>query len=222
MKSRKNAPNPTPPAPYDGIPEEKWEAVTKALIKKHPLDSKEIVAVVLEAWKDIFATRIGAKGYRIGTDITLSPQIMGSFLHELIPLIFRDRYPDNWRRQTHKKDKDLVYVPDPQFSVEIKTSSHPSQVFGNRSYAQPPSSNAEIGRKGKSGYYLAINFEKFSDDHTQPELVQIRFGWLDHTDWLAQKAATGQQARVSPAADRLKLVRLFPSSSRDPVDPSGA
>ena len=82
--------------------------------------------------------------------------------------------------------------------------------------------SAEIGRKGKSGYYLAINFEKFADDRKEPALVQIRFGWLDHTDWLAQKAATGQQARVSPAADRFKLVRLFPSNSKDRVDPSNA
>lgn len=196
-------------SPYAGVPENRWREVTERLVEEHPLRN-DFARVALQAWGDIFATRIGAKGYRIGTDITLSPQIMGSFLHELIPLIFQDMYPGKWCRERNKGDKDLVCLDDVRFSVEIKTSSHPSQVFGNRSYAQPVASAADIGKKGKSGYYLTINFEKFNEDRAPPKLVQVRFGWLDHSDWIAQRAATGQQARVDPRADTTKIIRLYP------------
>ncbi|HFC7940318.1 ScaI family restriction endonuclease [Neisseria meningitidis] len=43
----------------------------------------------------------------------------------------------------------------------------------------------------------------------RPEIKIIRFGWLDHTDWIAQTAATGQQARLSPEAYRSKLKILY-------------
>jgi hypothetical protein len=195
-------------SPYDGVPEDEWLHVTRRLIAQHPLAS-EFADVVLEAWSDIFATRIGAKGYKIGTDIKLSPQLMSSFLHELIPLVFQDRYPGQFCRERNKKDKDLVCLTDVRFSTEIKASSHASQVFGNRSYAQPPTSASDVGRKGKSGYYLTVNFEKFSK-REQPQIVQVAFGWLDHSDWLAQKSETGQQARVAPAAYAKKLVKLYP------------
>lgn len=104
-------------------------------------------------------------------------------------------------------DKDLVYIPDPSLSVELKTSSHASQIFGNRSYAQPQ----QGAGKSKDGYYLTVNFEKFSKDGL-PKVKLIRFGWLDHTDWIGQAAATGQQARIRPESDRAKLVRLYSSS----------
>ncbi|HGG7675208.1 TPA: ScaI family restriction endonuclease, partial [Neisseria meningitidis] len=64
--------------------------------------------------------------------------------------------------------------------------------------------------KSKNGYYLTINFEKFMPDlKLRPEIKIIRFGWLDHTDWIAQTAATGQQARLSPEAYRSKLKILY-------------
>jgi hypothetical protein len=192
------------------VPHDRWRETTEKLVQAHPLKD-ELADVSLRAWEDIFATRIGAKGYRIGTDIKLSPQIMGSFLHELIPLILQDRHPGDWCRERNKHDKDLVCLSDPKFSVEIKTSSHASQIFGNRSYGQP-AAPSEVGKKGKSGYYLAINFEKFSDKGL-PTLVQVRFGWLDHSDWLPQKSATGQQARVDPKSDSTKLIRLYPADS---------
>jgi hypothetical protein len=37
----------------------------------------------------------------------------------------------------------------------------------------------------------------------------IRFGWLDHSDWMGQKAATGQQARLDPFAEKSKLAILY-------------
>jgi len=194
-------------SPYEGIPEAEWGDVTHRLIAEHPLEIEEIVEVVRIAWDGIFATRIA--NFQIGVDIEPQPQIMGFLLHELVPLEFHRRYPVEWRGQKAKNEKDLVHQTDLAKSVEIKTSSHGSQIFGNRSYAQP-AKNGEIGRKGKSGYYLTINFEKFGSS-SRPALRIVRFGWLDHVDWIAQASATGQQSRLRSEAYKYKLVELYKS-----------
>ncbi|MCC6526760.1 MAG: ScaI family restriction endonuclease [Polyangiaceae bacterium] len=196
-------------SPYHEIPQVNWGGVTDHLLARHPLKAEELVEVVLSSWEAIFQTRIGPTGYRIGVDIEPQPQIMGFLLHELIPLEFQQRYPGMWCRQRTRIDKDLVSLADVKYSVEIKTSSNPTNVFGNRSYAQP-SKTGEIGRKGKAGYYLTVNFEKFTGKNA-PKILMVRFGWLDHADWIPQTAATGQQARLTPAAYKFKLRTLFPS-----------
>ncbi|MFO0911310.1 MAG: ScaI family restriction endonuclease, partial [Isosphaeraceae bacterium] len=180
-----------------------WGERTKELVEAHPLSKEEWVDVVLISWSAIFESRLGGK-FRIGYDISPKPQIMGFLLHELIPLELQSRYPEVWRPERVKDDKDIVHIPDDRFSVELKTSSHAAQIFGNRSYAQE-----QLGKaKSKNGYYLTVNFEKFAAE-ALPTIRQMRFGWLDHTDWVGQKAATGQQARVRPESDRTKLLRLY-------------
>lgn len=116
---------------------------------------------------------------------------------------FAHRYPGVWRREETADEKDLVYIPDQDYSIEVKASSSVKSIFGNRSYAQ----EAASAKKSKSGYYLAINFEKFVSAK-RPEITLVRFGWLDHFDWIGQAAATGQQARLDPNAERHKLLRL--------------
>lgn len=98
----------------------------------------------------------------------------------------------------------MVFIPDDRFSIEIKTSSSPRNIYGNRSYAQ----TGQPPKKSKSGYYLAINFEKFTPGIKNPRILLVRFGWLDHEGWIGQSAATGQQARLSPAVERNKLITL--------------
>lgn len=195
-------------SPYDGFSQSQWRSITEKLVSKHPL-TPELADAVLAAWEDIFASRVGSKQYRIGRDIQLVPQLMGSLLHELIPLVVSDRHPNKWRRQRTKNEKDLVCLFDPTLSLEIKTSSHPSQVFGNRSYGQKAAAEDPTA-KGKSGYYLAVNFEKFDSSGRKPKITLVRFGWFDRTDWISQHAQTGQQARLPPATYELKLVRLYP------------
>jgi hypothetical protein len=191
-------------SPYSGVAEGGWTYVTRQLIAEHPLKAEEIVEVVLKSWEAIFHSKIGASGFLIGKDIFPKPQIMGFLLHELIPLEFQSRYPALWRGEKTSQDKDLVYIPDDRFSVEIKTSSQRG-IFGNRSYAQ----EGKAGKKSKSGYYLAINFDKFGTQGLHPRIRVIRFGWLDHTDWIGQKAATGQQASLSAATEQSKLIILY-------------
>lgn len=99
---------------------------------------------------------IGRGKTLIGVHVFPRPQIMGMFLHELIPLEFAERYPDIWRREQSVDEMDLVYIPDipdTEQSVEIKTSSSASRIFGNRSYAQ----SGKLLKKAKSGYYLTVN-----------------------------------------------------------------
>lgn len=189
-------------SPYDGVPTKNWQSVTEDLIRSFPIPGKILVEVVLGCWDSIFSSKIGTGQFQIGKDIFPDPQIMGYFLHELIPLELQRRYPKEWKKGG-SDGKDLEYLANPEFSFEIKTSSHPKSIFGNRSYAQP----AERGKKSKSGYYLAVNFEKFSDTKS-PKVLQIRFGWLDHSDWIAQKAATGQSARLTKEADESKILKL--------------
>ncbi|MGH8510383.1 MAG: ScaI family restriction endonuclease [Gammaproteobacteria bacterium] len=195
-------------SPYKGLPPDKWRGVTLRLIAKHPLKSVEIVEVVLAAWDSIFASTMGTRGFHIGKEIFPKPQIMGFFLHELIPLELAVRYPRNWRGEQSSSDKDIVYIPDDRFSIEVKTSSNPTHIFGNRSYAQETTKN----KKAKSGYYLVVNFQKFSATVTRPNILLVRFGWLDSTDWVGQKAATGQQSRLPPDVESYKLLEIYKHS----------
>ena len=190
--------------PYDGLRQDQWRTRTQELLSRHPLHTDEIVEVVLSSWDSIFQTEIGGKAL-IGVHIFPRPQIMGTFLHELIPLEFAHRYPSDWRREQSVEEKDLVYIPDPHYSVEIKTSSSASRIFGNRSYAQPGKSL----KKAKSGYYLAVNFAKFDDAHRRPGVTKVYFGWLDGTDWIGQKAQTGQQSRLPSHIYGSKLLPIY-------------
>ncbi len=198
-------------SPYYNKPISEWEAITKELVEKHPL-YKEIVNVVLKSWDDIFNSKIGS--FYIGKEIFPSPQIMSFFLHELVAHYLSLKYPTTYKVGVQKNEKDVHNIQDAKMGIEIKASSHPSQIFANRSYAQP-SSDSEI--KDKNGYYIAINFEKFTSPTKRPQILKIRFGYLEHVDWIAQKAATGQQARLSPVADKHKLITIYPSKNLDEI-----
>jgi len=187
--------------PYRDVPVHKWKTVTRQLIEEHPLSKEEIVSIVISSWKSILDSNLGTKGFKIGKDIFPKPQIMGFLLHELIPLELASKYPTIWRGEENSSDKDIVYIPDDYYSIEVKTSSNPKHIYGNRSYAQDTTSS----KKAKSGYYLAVNFEKVVKNKT-PKITLIRFGWLDSDDWIGQKAATGQQSHLSSNVENNKLL----------------
>ncbi len=192
-------------SPYLNLSQDKWEDKTRRLIAAHPLTEKELVEVVLKTWKSIFKSTIGRHA-KIGVDIFPTPQMIGLFLHELIAMEIASRYPDKWRRGDASDEKDLVYPPNRRVSIETKTSSHASGIFANRSYAQVPTDR----KKSKSGYYLAVNFQPIKRGVPNPQVRKIRFGWLDHTDWIGQKAPTGQQAHLNPNTRKAKLLPLYP------------
>lgn len=195
-------------SPYAGKDKSEWKSITEQIVQEHPLSEDSIVDMVLSAWGNIFETSIGRHKLKIGEHIFPKPQVIGALLHELIPAELAVAYPDEWRAESDAGDKDIVYIPNDSYSVELKTSSNPSKIFGNRSYAQKPSQ----GKKGKDGFYLAVNFEKFSKSRANPEILAIRFGWLDHTDWRGQKAESGQQSSLSPETYNLKFKTLYSKS----------
>ncbi|RKZ37792.1 MAG: ScaI family restriction endonuclease [Gammaproteobacteria bacterium] len=191
--------------PYENVSSGQWYKVTESIIMEHPLAEQEIVDIVLSSWDSIFDSSIGKHHFKIGKHIFPKHQIMGFLLHELITLETATRYPSEWRGEKNPDDKYLVYIPDVQFSIEIKTSSNKNKIFGNRSYAQAAASN----KKSKSGYYLAVNFEKFENTRKNPIILLIRFGWLEHSDWIGQKSQTGQQARLSIETYGTKFKTLY-------------
>lgn len=188
--------------PYKNKPVNEWENITQSLIKEHPLNVEDLVKATLSSWQDILNSKIG--DYKIGKEIFPTPQIMGIFLHELIALKLENDFSDICRREQKSGDKDIVCINDDVYSIEIKTSSNPNKIFGNRSYSQETNKS----KKSKSGYYLAINFEKFKDT-TNPKIIKIRFGWIDHEDWLGQTASSGQQARLSADVEKYKLLTIY-------------
>ncbi|MGY3969739.1 ScaI family restriction endonuclease [Aeromonas enteropelogenes] len=192
-------------SPYAGRDKSEWKSITDKLINEHPLSGEFIVKVVHAAWDGLFNTSIGNNGLKIGEHIFPKPQVIGALLHELIPAEIEATLPREWRGEKNAGDKDIVYIPDDFYSIELKTSSNSSRIFGNRSYAQQPTK----GKKSKDGFYLAVNFWKFTANKVKPEIQTIRFGWLDHTDWRGQKAPSGQQSSLSPETYELKFKTLY-------------
>lgn len=197
-------------SPYFGVEDPSQRlAITADLLARHPLPGPDIKVAVLQSWDSIFESRLGS-GFHIGKEIKPVPQIMGFLLHALIPLELAKSHQD-WRADIDSSDKDLVYIPDSRFSIEIKSSTHPKQIFGNRSFGVD---NPGRGKKAKDGYYLAINFDKWDDDSDSvPRVRMIRYGWLDHTDWVAQKAQTGQQSALPSVVDNTQFLVLYDAAS---------
>ena len=84
-------------SPYAQIPVSQWATVTQDLLNTFPIKMDDLVKVVFSAWTDIFESAVGRKGYKIGQDILPQPQIMGFFLHELIPLNLEADYLLRWK-----------------------------------------------------------------------------------------------------------------------------
>lgn len=195
-----------PNSPYQGKTVAQWSAITDKLIASHPIKPDEIVETVLKSWDDIFNSKIGS--FSIGKEIEPVPQIMSFLLHELVAHYLSLKHPGIYKVGTVKTEKDIHCITNSSLSIEIKGSSHPNQIFANRSYAQPQSGN---GQKDKNGFYIAINFEQFKDVKPNiPKILMIRFGYLEHTDWIAQTSATGQQARLGADVYRHKLKQIYP------------
>ena len=194
-------------SPYEKKDKSKWEQITKKLVDKHPLKD-QLVDLVFKSWKSIFNSSFD--GFQIGKDFFPEPQIMGFFLHDLIALHLHNANAD-YELGSAGNEKDIECRNNSKFSIEIKTSSHKNQIFANRSYAQPNNSSK---KKTKDGYFLAVNFERFPKNKAiQPNITLIRFGYLEHTDWIAQKAATGQQARLSTETYGKKFITLYNSKT---------
>ena len=185
-------------SPYKDVDVKDWQMVTEKLVKKHPL-SPVIVDMCQKSWQSILNGKINTYlNMKIG-EMNISPQAIGALLHDVIPAYIA-KHVSGFRKGVGK-EKDIVCESDDCFSLELKTSSSQKSIFGNRSYAK-----SETG-KSKSGYCLTVNFEKIS--RTNPRILRIQFGWLDHSDWVPQQSETGQQASLTKEAKENKMLTLY-------------
>ena len=183
--------------PYEGKDFDLWSSITEKLVDAHPL-TPHIVDLCLKSWQSILNGKINTYLNLLISEMRISPQATGALLHDVIPE-YIEKNVEGFRKGVGK-EKDIVCEYDDSFSIELKTSSQKS-IYGNRSYAK-----SDTG-KDKSGYYLTINFEKISV--SEPKILLIQMGWLDHSDWRGQKSETGQQASLTKEARSSKFVVLY-------------
>ena len=127
--------------------------------------------------------------------------VVGYFFQKLFSHELAYRYPNKWRGEKNKEDKDIVSIDNEKFSTEMKSSSQIGyKIFGNRSYNQDLQENNQ-SIKNKSGYYITINF-------VGQTLTLVRLGWIDEEDWVGQKAQSGQSATLKEEAYKYKLIEI--------------
>ncbi|NQN54477.1 ScaI family restriction endonuclease [Streptococcus suis] len=193
--------------PYENVEESEWKSVTERLIEEFPIEMETLRKIVLDSWNELFTISNATRDFAIGKTIFPKPQILGFFLEEIVTQKIHKLDPKTWVPDPTGYSKDLENVREPKYSIEIKTSSSPKNIYGNRSYGQ----KGDSSKKSKDGYYLAINFEKFDSKNLlkRPEITLIRFGYLNYTDWISQSASTGQQARIPAHIESVKLLPIY-------------
>jgi len=180
----------------------------RLLKEKTGLDTSKISRLVMDSWDNIFTITDKHDNFIIGKTVYPKPQIMGFILEVLIAKKFENSNFNEWQFDPTGYSKDITNKKDESLSIEIKTSSSQNRIYGNRSYANPGATS----KKSKNSFYLAVNFEKFSQENHNPSITKIRFGYLTHKDWRGQKAASGQQAALPIVTERSKLVDLWPNN----------
>lgn len=186
-------------SPYANQPISNWSAITNDLIRRYPIALDEILDIATLAWCRLWSSRIG-DDIRI-SEVDLPATVVGYFFQKLFAHELATRYPNSWRGELNKSDKDLVNLTNSFFSTEMKSSGQAGySLFGNRSYNQE-SMNASITGKDKSGYYITFNFYRQS-------MTLLRVGWIDQDDWIPQGSQTGQAATLHPDVYKYKLVNI--------------
>ena len=190
-------------SPYAELPVEKWGPKTKQLIRQHPLGVEAIEKVAMTSWDTLWSTKIGRGKTAIRLDqMDVPATVAGYFFEKLFVRELQSRFPVEWRGAKSKDEKDIVYMPDSRFSIEMKTSGQlGTKVYGNRSYGQKPADTSIISKAEKSGYYITANFYKKT-------LILLRFGWIDASDWKPQASPTGQAASLPNEVYQHKLVEI--------------
>lgn len=209
-------------SPYAGTAPTQWLEITQKLIATHPLKTDDLISAVLTSWSAVWATDIGRDTAKIPLrEIDPPATVIGYFFEKVLAKELAARHPGEWAGGATGTQKDLHFIPDDSFSVEVKSSGQLGlRIFGNRSYGQEVT-NEGRAKKDKSGYYLTVNF-------VGETLNLVRFGWIDGSDWVAQKSATGQMAGLGSDVYAFKLIPIAgdytldaPLNLLDGVGPGG-
>jgi hypothetical protein len=197
-------------SPYVGKHFSNWLQVTHNLIAQYPISPQEILDVAMLSWNRLWTSQIGEQ---ISLDeVELPATVVGYFFQKLFAHELKSRYPNIWKSEEQKSDKDLVNIQNPYFSTEMKSSGQLGYaLFGNRSYNQISESSSMSG-KDKSGFYITLNFY-------QKTITLLRVGWIDQDDWVPQGAATGQAAVLKPEVYQYKLIEINgPYRNASPIE----
>jgi hypothetical protein len=171
-------------------------------VENHPLHLEVIREIALKSWDILWQTTIGEGELAIPLySLDVPAMVVGYFFEKLFAKELQKREPQLWRGGVSKEEKDLVYISDQLYSIEIKTSGQLGlKIFGNRSYGKSVE-NPDLAKKEKSGYYITVNF--------YDRIINlIRFGWIDHSDWKAQSSESGQSAGLSEEIYTYKLIPI--------------
>ena len=184
-------------SPYKGKAETEWLTITEELVEKHPLSTSEILEISLIAWDKLWTTKVG--NIITLNEVELPATVVGYFFQKLFAHELSSRYKDKWIGEQNKADKDIVYINDTFYSIEMKSSGQMGyKIFGNRSYCQ----KSDNPSKAKSGYYITVNFN-------EQILNLISIGWIDQSDWKCQDAESGQAATLPPKIYEKKLIPIY-------------
>ena len=157
-----------------------------------------VVRAVEKSWSTLWTARIGPLPL---ARMHLDAQATGKIFQELLAYALHDedarwRHPDAPR---HARDPDFVFE-NPAYNFELKTCGQAGgrAVFGNRCSSAGIASDTG---KSRSTWLLTINYSLVEG----PRLNIVRFGFVDSTDWIGQRAATGNSSRLNPEAYASKL-----------------
>jgi len=183
-------------APYKDKSIAEWGEITKTLVSMYPLNTDEILNISITAWERLWNTKVGETIAL--KEVELPATVVGYFFQKLFAQELSTRYPDVWRGESLKADKDLENIKNSFFSTEMKSSGQLGyKVFGNRSYCQ----KSDTPSKAKSGYYITINFYGQT-------MTLVSIGWIDKEDWNCQEAESGQAATLSSDIYAHKLIKI--------------
>jgi hypothetical protein len=127
----------------------------------------------------------------------------GFFFEKLLATVLKNKTQEKWRGGSEKFERDLVFLENPKFSIELKTSGQLGlKLFGNRSYGKQREENPKIHKVDRSGYFITVNFHGST-------LSLVRFGWIDHEDWVSQKSETGQASSLKEDTYTFKLIPIL-------------
>jgi len=154
----------------------------------YPLSKKKIVEVVKESFADFKHGKF--RKMNLGKEVIPEKQVQSGILHELI--VASMSLIKGFREGKQKHDKDIVFIKNNKFSLDVKTSTNPERIAGNRLTA------GRTDYVNPSGYFLCVNFDPFLKGIKlqKPKLRKIRFGWIDASKWKPQ-SGRGQAATLS-------------------------
>lgn len=100
-------------SPYAREPIENWANITRDLIQQYPVSPAEILDIAMLSWRRFWSSQIGDE---INLDeVDLPATVVGYFFQKLYSHELHSRYPNVWKGEELKSDKDLVNIHDSFF-----------------------------------------------------------------------------------------------------------